>query len=275
MIHSLDDMQRRLCNPGSHIEFNGFCLLLHVWFYEHTIRFDKLTFLCIARWLEVNHGGRYDVFELVAGINENQITLILHPRDEEIEEPIVREFMETVKFRYYVEHGEVVLTFEERLRWVRDSLRKEKEAYKSTRAELELFMTFCFEDDSVSLHGQRSSLVDYIPLMGGKNMNTTHGSPRDKDDDSGAKNDVDKKAGVRTKVDTSSQAEDDEIPHMNSNASACAKVMSSLQVDETVKREHIDVVHTSGVHDTAPVGEEETSTAFIINKLPKAVSTLQ
>lgn len=104
-------------------------------------------------------------------------------------------------------------------------------------------------------------------------MSTTYRSPRDKDDDSGAKNDADKEAGVRTEANTSSQAEEDEILHTNTNASSCEKVMPSLQVDEMVEREHIDVVHTSGVHDTTPVGEEGTLTASAINKLPKAVST--
>jgi len=30
MVQSLDDMQRRLANPVSHVQFNGFCLLLQV-----------------------------------------------------------------------------------------------------------------------------------------------------------------------------------------------------------------------------------------------------
>lgn len=103
-------------------------------------------------------------------------------------------------------------------------------------------------------------------------MNTTYGSPRDKDDYSGAKNDADKEVGLCTKADTSSQAEEDEIPYTNTNASACEKVMSSLQVDKTIEKEHVDVVYTSGVHDTTPVGEEVTSTASVVNKLPKVVS---
>ncbi|KAJ8423038.1 LOW QUALITY PROTEIN: hypothetical protein Cgig2_002584 [Carnegiea gigantea] len=47
MVYSLDDMQRRLCNPILHIQFNGFSLLIQVWFYEHTTRFhvfEKQTF---------------------------------------------------------------------------------------------------------------------------------------------------------------------------------------------------------------------------------------
>jgi len=37
-----------------------------------------------------------------------QIVPVLHPREEEIEESIVKEFMQTDEFRYYVEDGEVM-----------------------------------------------------------------------------------------------------------------------------------------------------------------------
>jgi len=30
MVHSFDDMQRKLWNPISYIQFNGFCLLIQV-----------------------------------------------------------------------------------------------------------------------------------------------------------------------------------------------------------------------------------------------------
>jgi len=37
MVHSFDDMQRRFCNPVSHIQFNGFSLFIQV---------QVLIFLC-------------------------------------------------------------------------------------------------------------------------------------------------------------------------------------------------------------------------------------
>jgi len=37
-----------------------------------------------------------------------QIVPVLYPREMEMEEPIVKDFMETDEFRYYVEDGEVM-----------------------------------------------------------------------------------------------------------------------------------------------------------------------
>ena len=44
--------------------------------YEYTARFaehDKDKFPQLATWDSVNHGGRYDAFELVAGIKESEV----------------------------------------------------------------------------------------------------------------------------------------------------------------------------------------------------------
>ena len=38
-----------------------------------------------------------------------QIVPVLYPREMEIEEPIVKDFMATDEFRYYLEDGEVIL----------------------------------------------------------------------------------------------------------------------------------------------------------------------
>ncbi|KAJ8428199.1 LOW QUALITY PROTEIN: hypothetical protein Cgig2_031476 [Carnegiea gigantea] len=168
MVHSLDDMQRRMCNP--------------VWFYEHTIRFDALekwTFSRIASWFEVYHRGQYDAFELVAGVTENEIVPVLYPRNEEMGESIMRGFIDIDYFCYYVEDGEV-----------RDSLHKEKEAHALTCVELELWkarvaklqsivgdpgpdadvepQATCYEHDGVHVCGEMGSPGDDIPHMGGE-----------------------------------------------------------------------------------------------------------
>uniref|UniRef100_A0A7C9CYG9 Uncharacterized protein n=1 Tax=Opuntia streptacantha TaxID=393608 RepID=A0A7C9CYG9_OPUST len=54
-----------------------------------------------------------------------------------MEEPIVKEFMQTDEFRYYVEDAEGILSYEEQLWRGRESLQLEKEAHAVTRAELD------------------------------------------------------------------------------------------------------------------------------------------
>ena len=52
--------------------YNG----LQVWFYEHITRFhvhDKEKFPRTASWPKVDHGGRYDAFELVRDIKESDV----------------------------------------------------------------------------------------------------------------------------------------------------------------------------------------------------------
>jgi len=51
-------------------------VLIKVWFYEHTTRYDTCKtamYPRIGRWPDVYHGGRYDAFDLVAGIEENEV----------------------------------------------------------------------------------------------------------------------------------------------------------------------------------------------------------
>lgn len=84
------------------------------------------------------HGGRFDALELVAGIKEGEIVLVLYPQEEEREEPIVRDFMETDEFQYYMKDAKDVLSFKERLHHVRDCLHLGKDAHTVTRAELDL-----------------------------------------------------------------------------------------------------------------------------------------
>jgi len=49
---------------------------MQVWFYAHTTQFDryeKRSYPRIASWGDVYHRGRYDAFELVAGIEESEV----------------------------------------------------------------------------------------------------------------------------------------------------------------------------------------------------------
>ena len=55
---------------------HGLPFFAQVWFYEHTTRFaqnDKCRFPRLASWDSIDHGGRYDVFQLVEGIKESEV----------------------------------------------------------------------------------------------------------------------------------------------------------------------------------------------------------
>ncbi|KAJ8422095.1 hypothetical protein Cgig2_000597 [Carnegiea gigantea] len=275
MVHSLDDMQRRLCNPISHIQFNGFSLLIQVWFYEHTIQFDafeKRTFLWIASWSKVYYGSRYNAFELVAGITENEIIPVLHPPLEKMEEPIVRESTDTDDFRYYVEDEEAVLSFEERLRRVQDSLRKEKEAHASTRVKLELWKAHSTVADS-SVHAHVGPQVTYDNKDGvhvsremgspgmtcctwkGNIWELRYGSSAAKTD-SAVETDVEEDVSVRTKGVTIPQAGEPGMADMETKVGVTDEAETSMPGAETIESGDSDVVRTSGVNEIAPVPEE-------------------
>ena len=95
-----------------------------------------------------------------------QIVPVLYPQEEELKEPILRDFMETDEFRYYVEDSKVctcecapwmkrlcavlmlpflfpdnkgILGFDERLHRVRETLQKEKDVHTVTHAQLEQY----------------------------------------------------------------------------------------------------------------------------------------
>ena len=47
-----------------------------MWFYEHTTQFRDhvdATYPRIAKWDGVNHGGHYDAYALLEGMNEEEI----------------------------------------------------------------------------------------------------------------------------------------------------------------------------------------------------------
>ncbi|KAJ8432347.1 hypothetical protein Cgig2_021117 [Carnegiea gigantea] len=132
LVQCLDDMQQRLCNPVSQIQFNRCCLLLQCDCYE------RRTFHNIVSSSEEYHGGWCDVFEVVAGIKEDEIVPVLHPWEVEREEPIVRDFMEMDEFKYYMEDAEGVISFEERLQCVKDCLYVQMDVHVVTCAELDL-----------------------------------------------------------------------------------------------------------------------------------------
>ncbi|KAJ8429583.1 hypothetical protein Cgig2_023789 [Carnegiea gigantea] len=130
-------MQQKLEGPVSNVQMNGFSLLIQfkVWFYEHTTRFvqhDKCRFPRLASWDSVNHGGRYDVFQLVEGIKESKVIPVLRPWKEEMLVPMVRAFMKIDGFRDYILDGEGVLSYKERLERARKELRAEKGKHVDT-----------------------------------------------------------------------------------------------------------------------------------------------
>ncbi|KAJ8438435.1 hypothetical protein Cgig2_004545 [Carnegiea gigantea] len=128
VVDSIEDTQRKLCRgPLSKVQLNGLCLLIQVWFYEHTTIFsnqDGERYPRLASWRKVDHGGMYDATELLAELQES-----------ELQETAVRAYMDTDEYRFYVEDGEGVLSFDELLRRAREAYAKKKEANRRIRAE--------------------------------------------------------------------------------------------------------------------------------------------
>ncbi|KAJ8427742.1 hypothetical protein Cgig2_021069 [Carnegiea gigantea] len=60
-----------------------------------------------AVWVKVSHGGRYDANELLRDIMEDEVISVLYPREHEIVHPVVRQFMATDAYDYYMDDGEV------------------------------------------------------------------------------------------------------------------------------------------------------------------------
>ncbi|KAJ8425455.1 LOW QUALITY PROTEIN: hypothetical protein Cgig2_018853 [Carnegiea gigantea] len=142
VVESIEDTQKKLARGlFSEVQINGFCLLIQVWFYEHTTRFcgqDGQRFPTIASWRKVDHGGMYDATELLAELEESEVKPILEARGPELQETVVRAYMETDEYRFYVEDGEGVLSFDEQLRQVREAYALEKQANMRMSAELAL-----------------------------------------------------------------------------------------------------------------------------------------
>ncbi|KAJ8426989.1 LOW QUALITY PROTEIN: hypothetical protein Cgig2_033847 [Carnegiea gigantea] len=154
LVEAVEEMQQKLEGPVLDVQMNGFSLLIQVWFYEHTTRFVKQD------KGSVDHRGRYDAFELVAGIKESEIIPVLRPREKEMMVCTVRDFMGIDGFRYYLLDGEYwyfritmgvtviymlctkgVLLYEEHLERAREELRVEKEKHITTERKLQFWMT--------------------------------------------------------------------------------------------------------------------------------------
>ncbi|KAJ8434227.1 LOW QUALITY PROTEIN: hypothetical protein Cgig2_005906 [Carnegiea gigantea] len=85
LVEAIEKMQRKLERPVSDVQMNRFFLLIRVWLYEHTTRFaqhDKCKFPRLASWDNVDHGGRYDAFQLIEGIKESEGMLSYEERLE-------------------------------------------------------------------------------------------------------------------------------------------------------------------------------------------------
>ncbi|KAJ8435109.1 hypothetical protein Cgig2_001984 [Carnegiea gigantea] len=126
----------KLCRgPLSEVQLNGLCLLIQVWFYEHTTIFsnqDGERYPHLASWRKVDHGGMYDATELLAELQESEA------RGAELQETIIRAYIGTDEYRFYVEDGEGVLSFDERLRCAMEAYALEKEANRRIHAEFAL-----------------------------------------------------------------------------------------------------------------------------------------
>ncbi|KAJ8453089.1 hypothetical protein Cgig2_014852 [Carnegiea gigantea] len=119
-----------------------------VWFYEHTTQFakyDKGMFPCLASWDSVDHGGRYDAFALVARIKEFEIIPVLHPQPEEMGVLMIRDFMKSPEYGYYILDGEGVLSYEEQLHRARQEAHEEWEKLRQIERRLQFWMSHAHE----------------------------------------------------------------------------------------------------------------------------------
>lgn len=186
------------------------------------------------------------------------------------------------------------MSFEERLRGVLDSLRKQKEAHASTRPELELWkarmaklqstvgdfsvdadvgpQVTCNEQEGVHISREMGSPGHNMPHMGVKNMGTTCVSPMGKSH-SAVEWDVDKDVGVHTEGLTIPHAIGFELPGMETKVEAADEAVSSLPGAQTVKGGDGNILRTSGVDEIATVVEERIGTTATATKLSKAGTT--
>ncbi|KAJ8420431.1 hypothetical protein Cgig2_027680 [Carnegiea gigantea] len=129
--------------PANEVQLNRCVILLQVWFYEHTRRFSshaKRRFPRIAKWDAVDHKGHYDAYALLARLKEKEVIPVLYPKEEEKEQQIVKDFLDTDGWRYYLEGDimhEWVLSYGELLQRALDELRLEKEKRKSVQTEVD------------------------------------------------------------------------------------------------------------------------------------------
>ncbi|KAJ8428908.1 hypothetical protein Cgig2_011650 [Carnegiea gigantea] len=103
----------------------------YVWFYEHTNLYahaDDKCVPCIASWVNLYIGRKYDATQLISTIKDNQIVPYLKIRDLERREATVKAFSEIEDFNAYVEDAQGIISIEERLRRMREALKIATEA---------------------------------------------------------------------------------------------------------------------------------------------------
>ncbi|KAJ8429744.1 hypothetical protein Cgig2_023133 [Carnegiea gigantea] len=125
VMEAIEDMQRKLEGPISDVQMNGFSLLIQG---------------------SVDHGRRYDAFELVVGIKESEVIPVLRRREEEMMVRTVRDFIGIDGFWYYLLDGEVsvgVLSYEEHLERAREELYAEKEKHIDIERKLQFLDDSC------------------------------------------------------------------------------------------------------------------------------------
>ncbi|KAJ8437695.1 hypothetical protein Cgig2_030717 [Carnegiea gigantea] len=133
VVESIEDMQRKLARgPLSEVQLNGLCLLIQIWFYEHTTRFsdqDGEQFPRIASWRKVDHGGMYNVTELLAELEESEFRGAINEGFHIILNNQLPLFLSGLSVVSNDSHS-----FDERLRHVREAYALEKEANRRIRA---------------------------------------------------------------------------------------------------------------------------------------------
>ncbi|KAJ8440040.1 hypothetical protein Cgig2_020528 [Carnegiea gigantea] len=178
VVDSIEDTQRKLCHgPLSEVQLNGLCLLIQVWFYKHTTIFsnqDAERYPRLVSWRKVDHRGMYDATELLAELKESE------GRAAELQETAVRAYMDTDEYRFYVEDGEGVLSFDERHRRAREAYAKEKEANRRIRAKLAVMKDRLLELEERLLAGPPWVLPtqkagDFPPLESASRQTSTIG----------------------------------------------------------------------------------------------------
>ncbi|KAJ8443110.1 hypothetical protein Cgig2_030878 [Carnegiea gigantea] len=112
-------VMKKLLDANKELEKLGLWLSLYAWRVMSWVMFPitpygAAWFPRLASWDSVDHGERYDAFQLVEGIRESKVILVFHPWEEEMLVPTG------------------ALSYEERLERAREELRAEKGKHVNT-----------------------------------------------------------------------------------------------------------------------------------------------
>ncbi|KAJ8425691.1 hypothetical protein Cgig2_026213 [Carnegiea gigantea] len=108
LVEAIEDTKEKIPLKRN-LQMHGFTMILQVWFYEYTNLYahaDEKCMLCIASWVNLYMGCKYDAAQLILMIKDNQIVPYLEARDLERREAIVKAFSNTEDFNAYVEDAQ-------------------------------------------------------------------------------------------------------------------------------------------------------------------------